>query len=129
MIRGGVFAFPRTEEIPANALSGARGDLQGALLALGATARSSGPGGERSEPLEEFLANRAGRLLLDVSFVEPAAGAFAALDRPVYLLGITTDIGIQVYAAIAPRWDGSQPFFAPAAGVTPRRAAYKALMW
>ncbi len=59
-----------------------RGDLQGALLALGATARSSGPGGERSEPLEEFLANRAGRLLLDVSFVEPAAGAFAALDRP-----------------------------------------------
>jgi CO/xanthine dehydrogenase FAD-binding subunit len=59
-----------------------RGDLQGALLALGATARSAGAGGERSEPLEDFLAGRAGRLLLDVSFDEPAAGAFAALDRP-----------------------------------------------
>jgi CO/xanthine dehydrogenase FAD-binding subunit len=59
-----------------------RGDLQGPLLALGATARSAGAGGERSEPLEDFLAGRGGRLLLDVSFEEPAAGAFAALDRP-----------------------------------------------
>ena len=59
-----------------------RGDLQGALLALGATARSAGAGGERSEALEDFLANRARRLLLDVSFAQPAAGAFAALDRP-----------------------------------------------
>jgi CO/xanthine dehydrogenase FAD-binding subunit len=59
-----------------------RGDLQGALLALGATARSAGAGGERSEPLEDFLVNRAGRLLLDVAFDEPAAGGFAALDRP-----------------------------------------------
>jgi aerobic carbon-monoxide dehydrogenase medium subunit len=59
-----------------------RGDLQGALLALGATARSAGPGGERSEPLDAFLGARDGRLLLDVSFEEPAAGAFAALDRP-----------------------------------------------
>ena len=32
-----------------------RGDLQGAFLALGATARSAGAGVERSEPLEEFL--------------------------------------------------------------------------
>ncbi len=59
-----------------------RGDLQGALLALGATARSTGAGGERAEPLEDFLAGRAGRLLLDVSFEQPAAGAFVALDRP-----------------------------------------------
>ncbi len=59
-----------------------RGDLQGALLALGAVARSTGPGGERTEPLEEFLDGRHGRLLLDVSFVEPAAGAFAAIDYP-----------------------------------------------
>ena len=59
-----------------------RGDLQSALLALDAEVRSTGAGGERSEPVEDFLANRAGRLLLDVSFEEPAAGGFAALDRP-----------------------------------------------
>src|SRR5206468_6615754 len=34
-----------------------RGDLQGALLALGATARSTGAGGEKTEPLEDFLAH------------------------------------------------------------------------
>lgn len=59
-----------------------RGDLQGALLALDAVARSAGAGGETSEPIEEFLARREARLLLDVSFAEPAAGAFAALDYP-----------------------------------------------
>jgi CO/xanthine dehydrogenase FAD-binding subunit len=59
-----------------------QGDLQGALLALGAVARSAGSGGERSEPLEDFLEARDGRLLLDVSFEAPAAGAFAAIDYP-----------------------------------------------
>jgi CO/xanthine dehydrogenase FAD-binding subunit len=59
-----------------------RGDLQGALLAVGAQVRSAGAGGEKTEPLEEFLANRSGRLVLDVSYDEPAAGAFVALDRP-----------------------------------------------
>lgn len=59
-----------------------RGDLQGALLALDATARSAGAGGESSEPLEEFLARREERLLLEVSFEEPSAGAFVALDYP-----------------------------------------------
>jgi carbon-monoxide dehydrogenase medium subunit len=58
------------------------GDLQGCLLALGATARSTGADGERSEPLEEFLDARAGRLLLDVTFERPAASAFAALEYP-----------------------------------------------
>jgi len=59
-----------------------RGDLQGALLALGATVRSAGEGGITEEPLEDFLPKRRERLLLDVSFDEPAAGAFAGLDRP-----------------------------------------------
>jgi aerobic carbon-monoxide dehydrogenase medium subunit len=59
-----------------------RGDLQGAFLALGATARSVGAGGERSEPLEAFLDDREGRLLLDVRFERPAASAFASLDYP-----------------------------------------------
>jgi CO/xanthine dehydrogenase FAD-binding subunit len=59
-----------------------RGDLQGPLLAVGASVRSTGAGGESSVPLEEFLAVRGERLVLDVSYDEPAAGAFAALDRP-----------------------------------------------
>jgi carbon-monoxide dehydrogenase medium subunit len=59
-----------------------RGDLQGPLLAVGAHVRSAGSGGTRSEPLEEFLAHRGGRLVLDVSYEEPAAGAFVALHRP-----------------------------------------------
>lgn len=58
-----------------------RGDLQGALLALDAQVRSHG-GGERTEPLEQFLAAHAGRLVLDVSYREPAAGAFAAIVYP-----------------------------------------------
>jgi carbon-monoxide dehydrogenase medium subunit len=59
-----------------------RGDLQGAFLALGATARSAAEGSVTEEPLEDFLAKRGERLLLSVSFDEPAAGAFAGLDRP-----------------------------------------------
>jgi len=59
-----------------------RGDLQGAFLALGGTVRSAGAGGIAEQPLEDFLSERRGRLLLDVSFDEPAAGAFAGLDRP-----------------------------------------------
>jgi aerobic carbon-monoxide dehydrogenase medium subunit len=58
-----------------------RGDLQAPLLALGATVRSAGGGGERTEPLEEFLPKRDGRLVLDVSYEEAAAGAWACLDR------------------------------------------------
>jgi CO/xanthine dehydrogenase FAD-binding subunit len=58
-----------------------RGDLQGALLAVEATARSAGAGGVKEEPLSDFLAHRGGRLLLSVSYAEPTAGGFAALDR------------------------------------------------
>ncbi len=58
-----------------------RGDLQGALLAVAATVRSAGPDGVTEEPVESFLARR-GRLVLDVSYDEPRAGAFAALSRP-----------------------------------------------
>jgi CO/xanthine dehydrogenase FAD-binding subunit len=59
-----------------------RGDLQGPLLALGAAVRSTGAGGVRMEPLEDFLASRDARLLLAISYEEPATGAFAALNRP-----------------------------------------------
>ena len=58
-----------------------RGDLQAALIAVGATVRSTGAGGERTEPVEDFLAGRDRRLVLDVSFEEPQTGAYAPLDR------------------------------------------------
>jgi len=46
-----------------------RGDLGAPLIALGARVRSTGAGGERIEPIEEFLAgDRAGRLVLDVQY-------------------------------------------------------------
>ena len=59
-----------------------RGDLQGALLAVGAEVRSAAGGDISAEPLEDFLSHRRNRLVLDVSYDEPAAGAFVALDRP-----------------------------------------------
>ncbi len=59
-----------------------RGDLQGAFIAVGAVVRSAGEGGIVEEPLEDFLPKRSERLVLDVSYDEPAAGAFAGLDRP-----------------------------------------------
>jgi CO/xanthine dehydrogenase FAD-binding subunit len=59
-----------------------RGDLQGAFLAVGATVRSAGEGGIAEEPLEDFLPKRRNRLVLSISYDEPAAGAFAGLDRP-----------------------------------------------
>ena len=57
-------------------LGAPRGDLQGALLAVGAQVRSAGAGGETTGPLDDFLANRRDRLVLDVSYDEPSAGAF-----------------------------------------------------
>jgi CO/xanthine dehydrogenase FAD-binding subunit len=60
-----------------------RGDLQAPLIALGATVRSSGRGGEREEPVEDFLAGGvAGRLVIDVEFSAPEAGAVASVRRP-----------------------------------------------
>lgn len=73
-IGGNLFASP-TPEYPL-------GDLQGPLLALGATVRSAGAGGERTQSMEEFLADRRGRLALEITFEKPAAGAFEALRRP-----------------------------------------------
>jgi CO/xanthine dehydrogenase FAD-binding subunit len=73
---GGNLCAPPGEESP-------RGDLQAALLALDAQVRSVGAGGERTEPVEDFLAaGPAGRLVLDVSFVEPDAASSASVRRP-----------------------------------------------
>ena len=59
-----------------------RGDLQAPLIALGARVRSTGAGGERVEPIEDFLAGGAGRLVLDVSYEVPEAAGYAAAWRP-----------------------------------------------
>ena len=59
-----------------------RGDLQAPLLALAARVRSAGSGGERVEPVEDFLAGGAGRLVLDVSYDVPEAAGYAAAWRP-----------------------------------------------
>jgi carbon-monoxide dehydrogenase medium subunit len=59
-----------------------RGDLQGAFLAVGATVRSAGDGGIVEDALEDFLPKRRERLVLSISYEEPATGAFAGLDRP-----------------------------------------------
>lgn len=46
-----------------------RGDLGGPLIALGARVRSTGAGGEQTEPIEDFLAGeRSGRLVLEVEY-------------------------------------------------------------
>jgi CO/xanthine dehydrogenase FAD-binding subunit len=60
-----------------------RGDLQAPLIALGATVRSAGAGGERTEPVEEFLAgDPTSRLVLEVEVDTTRRGAFASAHRP-----------------------------------------------
>lgn len=61
-----------------------RGDLQAPLLVLGATVRTAGSGGERTEPLEDFLATGStGRVVLDVSYEEAERQTgYAAVTRP-----------------------------------------------
>lgn len=73
---GGNLCAPPGAESP-------RGDLQAAFIALGGEVRSVGAGGERTEPVEALLAAGAeGRLVLDVSFEPPQAGAYAEVRRP-----------------------------------------------
>jgi len=60
-----------------------RGDLQAALIALGAQVKTAGKGGERTEPIEDFVAaGPDGRLLLEVAFDEPQRSGYAAAHRP-----------------------------------------------
>jgi len=111
-----------------------RGDLQGALLALGATVRSAGAGGITTEPLEEFLPKRSSRLVLDVSFEEPAAGAFAALDRPhahtytaLAVSAVRTKEGAVRLAATGVGWWGTRLPSAEALADDPEAAGKAAL--
>jgi CO/xanthine dehydrogenase FAD-binding subunit len=73
---GGNLCAPPGEEAP-------RGDLQAALLALDAHVRSAGAGGERDDPVEDFLAaGPQGRLVLEISVADPDAAATASVRRP-----------------------------------------------
>jgi CO/xanthine dehydrogenase FAD-binding subunit len=57
------------------------GDLQAALVVLGARVRSAGAGGERVEPVEDFVLAPWGRLVLSVEVGRPQAGAFVQQRR------------------------------------------------
>jgi CO/xanthine dehydrogenase FAD-binding subunit len=59
-----------------------RGDLQAALLAVGAQVRSAGSGGERTESVDEFLAGDEPRLVLSVEFEKPRRAAYLSQRRP-----------------------------------------------
>jgi CO/xanthine dehydrogenase FAD-binding subunit len=60
-----------------------RGDLQAPLIALAATVRSAGAGGERTEPVEDFLSgDPTSRLVLEIEVDASRTGAWATLDRP-----------------------------------------------
>ena len=60
-----------------------RGDLQAPLIALGATVGSAGKGGERTEPVEDFLrGDPSTRLLLEIDVPTNRRGASAAVRRP-----------------------------------------------
>ena len=111
-----------------------RGDLQGPLLALDAQARSVGADGASTEPLEEFLGRRAGRLLLDVTFEKPAASAFAAIDYAhtheytvLAVSGVRTASGETRLAATGLAGFGTRLRSAEAAASDPERAGAAAV--
>jgi CO/xanthine dehydrogenase FAD-binding subunit len=59
-----------------------RGDLGAPLIALGARVRSTGKGGERTEPVEDFLSGeRTGRLVLSIEYDRPSGKTAAEMMR------------------------------------------------
>jgi CO/xanthine dehydrogenase FAD-binding subunit len=93
-----------------------RGDLGAPLIALGARVHSTGKGGERTEPVEDFLTgDRAGRLVLSVEYDRPAdrcgfeimrrrhAHSFAVANVAVCESGDGLRVGISGIGPIAVR--------------------------
>jgi CO/xanthine dehydrogenase FAD-binding subunit len=81
-----------------------RGDLGAPLIALGARVRSNGIDGERTEPIEEFLAgDRSGRLVLEVDYDRFArrSGASALRRRHAHSYSIANVVACS-------RADGSE---------------------
>jgi carbon-monoxide dehydrogenase medium subunit len=74
---GGNLCAPPGTESP-------RGDLQAPLLAVGARVRSAGAGGERTEPVEDFLAHAANgqpRLVLAIEVDRPSRATYLSQRR------------------------------------------------
>jgi aerobic carbon-monoxide dehydrogenase medium subunit len=83
---GGNIAAPAADDAQ-------RGDLGAPLIALGARVRSAGAGGERVEPIEEFLAgDRSSRLVLDVAYdrFERRSGTTGLRRRHAHSYSIAT---------------------------------------
>jgi carbon-monoxide dehydrogenase medium subunit len=59
-----------------------RGDLQAPLVAMAAHVRSVGPGGERTESVEDYLAGARDRLVLSIEVDRPARAAYVTQRRP-----------------------------------------------
>ena len=97
-----------------------RGDLGAPLIALGARVRSTGRGGEQTEPVEDFLAgDRGGRLVLEIELDAPSgkwaaetlrrrhahsyaiANVAAATDGEGLRIGISGVGGVAVRARVA----------------------------
>src|SRR2546423_15147910 len=114
-----------------------RGDLQAALIALAATVKSAGKDGERTEPVENFLAAGAdGRLVLEVELWEPESSGYAAARRPhahaytiLAVCAAETSAGVRVgiSGAGARAVRARQVEDALSAGASPEDAAQKAL--
>jgi carbon-monoxide dehydrogenase medium subunit len=63
-------------------LGAQRGDLGAPLIARRARVRSTGKGGERTEPVEDFLGrSRAGRLVLEIEYDRPSGASSAQTMR------------------------------------------------
>jgi CO/xanthine dehydrogenase FAD-binding subunit len=73
---GGNLCAPPSPESP-------RGDLQAALLAVGSQVRCAAAGGERTEPVEDFLARGQSepRLVLEVEFARPRRASWLSQRR------------------------------------------------
>ena len=76
--------------------------------------------------------NRMSRPSIDLeSFAEPKLldiyNEFSAAGRNLYLLDVTTDLGVPVYVAAAPKFDGSSLHFAAAAHPDPCNAAIRSV--
>jgi CO/xanthine dehydrogenase FAD-binding subunit len=85
------------------------GDLQTALVAMGAHVRSAGAGGERVDPVAEFIAAPSGRLVLSVEVPRPRRWAHE-LDRQRQAAhdGRRAPHDVVVRAAGGARADGGQ---------------------